>query len=258
MALALVLAALGQEGLVELVLEQEDMDQVALGLAVLVLVVTDLVEQGQVDIDPVVKGQDWVVPEQDQERLDPVVLPQDQAAMDQVGLVSFLVFILLEVKDWVQESHQNQVMDHPHLEELVMGQVQGWVVPEVVDMVSVVLALGLEVLDQVASALGLGVLDQVVSAQEREALGQVVLAQVREALDQVELAQAQEALDQVVSAQEQGASDQVELAQDQEGLDQVVSAQELEAMDQVVPASVPEAMDQQGRDLEKESHTNLV
>lgn len=87
------LVAMGLDQVV-LVLVQEVSDQVALGLVVLVLVVTDLVALDQVDMGPALLGQGWVVLEPGQVVLDPAVLAQDQAAM---------------VKGWGQESHPNQV-----------------------------------------------------------------------------------------------------------------------------------------------------
>lgn len=77
--------------LVAMVLVQEVMVQ---DREVMGLVVTDLVALDQVDMGPA---------------LDQVVLAQDQAAMDLVEQGLFLVFILLEVKDWGQESHPSQV-----------------------------------------------------------------------------------------------------------------------------------------------------
>lgn len=108
MVLGLGLVSMGLDQ-VELVLDQAALVQVALGLAVLVLVVTDLVALDQVGMGSALLGQDWVVSEPGQVVLDRVVLAQDQPAMDQVEQGPVLVFILLAVKDWGQENHPNQV-----------------------------------------------------------------------------------------------------------------------------------------------------
>lgn len=108
MVLGLGLVSMGLDQ-VELVLDQAALVQVALGLAVLVLVVTDLVALDQVGMGSALLEQDWVVSEPGQVVMDRVVLAQDQPAMDQVEQGPVLVFILLAVKDWVQENHPNQV-----------------------------------------------------------------------------------------------------------------------------------------------------
>lgn len=91
------------------------------------------------------------------------------------------MFMLLEVKDWGQESHLNQAMDH--WVELAMGKEQD------LDLVEQVLDL---------ADMGLVVLGQVVLAQEQVASDQVVLAQESVALDQEVLAQEQEVSDLVL------------------------------------------------------------
>lgn len=91
MALGLGLVAMELDQL-EQVLAQEVLDQVALD---------------QVDMGPAMSGQDKLVSEPGQVVLDKVVVAQDQAAMEQ--LAQGLVVMVLEVKDWGQESPLNQV-----------------------------------------------------------------------------------------------------------------------------------------------------
>ncbi|MEQ2296105.1 hypothetical protein AMECASPLE_021518 [Ameca splendens] len=100
-------------------LDQVELVQVAWSLVV-VMGPAVLVK---LDLDLVLLAQDWEVLVLDQVLLDQVVLGLVQAALDLVEQGLFLVFLLLEVKDWEQENHQNQAMDHRWV-ELDMDKVQ--------------------------------------------------------------------------------------------------------------------------------------